>query len=71
MQKLIKPDDVAERCNYSVHSIRRLAAQDKIPHRRFGRTLRFDASEVESWLLQIARGPKVVANWNTQGEVVR
>jgi rhamnose utilization protein RhaD (predicted bifunctional aldolase and dehydrogenase) len=25
MQKLMRPEDVAERCNYSVHSIRRLA----------------------------------------------
>lgn len=71
MDKLMRPEDVAERCNYSVHSIRRLAAQDKIPHRRFGRTLRFDASEVEGWLLQIARGPKVVANWSSSKGVTR
>jgi excisionase family DNA binding protein len=71
MDKLMKPEDVAERCNYSVHSIRRLAAQDKIPHRRFGRTLRFDSSEVEGWLLQIARGPKVIANWTKRTEVAQ
>lgn len=69
MDKLMRPEDVAERCNYSVHSIRRLAAHDKIPHRRFGRTLRFDPGEVESWLLQIARGPKVFASWSNHREV--
>ena len=69
MDKLLKPEDVAEICNYSVHSIRRLAAQDRIPHRRFGRTLRFDSNELEGWLMQIARGPKVVPNWTSQAEV--
>jgi len=59
MSKLIRPEQLAERINYSVHSIRRLAAQDKIPHRRFGRTLRFDADEIEGWLRQISRGPQV------------
>lgn len=60
MSKLIRPEQLAERINYSVHSIRRLAAQDKIPHRRFGRTLRFDADEIEGWLRQISRGPQVI-----------
>jgi excisionase family DNA binding protein len=60
MKNLIRPEQVAERCSYSVHSIRRLAANDKIPHRRFGRTLRFDPDEIEQWLNQIARGPQVI-----------
>lgn len=60
MSKFWKVEQVAERCNYSVFSIRRLAAQDKIPHRRFGRTLRFDPDEIEQWLRQIARGPQVI-----------
>jgi excisionase family DNA binding protein len=64
MHKLLRPEQVAERCNYSVFSIRRLAAQDIIPHRRFGRTLRFDADEIERWLQQIARGPKVIGGGN-------
>jgi excisionase family DNA binding protein len=60
MPKLLRPEQVAERCNYSVFSIRRMAAQDIIPHRRFGRTLRFDADEIEAWLRQISRGPQVI-----------
>jgi len=60
MQKLLRPEQVAERCNYSVFSIRRMAAQDAIPHRRFGRTLRFDPDEIEAWLRQISRGPQVI-----------
>ena len=60
MSNLLKPEQLAEKINYSVHSVRRLAAQDKIPHRRFGRTLRFDADEIQAWLRQIARGPQVI-----------
>lgn len=60
MSKLLRPEEVAERTNYSIHSIRRLCAGSVIPHRRIGRTLRFDADEIEAWLRQIARGPAVM-----------
>jgi excisionase family DNA binding protein len=57
---LIKPEKAAELLNYSVFSIRRLCAEDKIPHRRIGRTLRFDEAELTQWLRQNSRGPRVL-----------
>lgn len=60
VNKLIRPEEAAELLNYSIFSIRRLCAEGVIPHRRIGRTLRFDADELQSWLRQVARGPQVI-----------
>jgi predicted DNA-binding transcriptional regulator AlpA len=35
------------------------AAAERLPHFKLGKYLRFDLSEVEAWLEQQRRGPKV------------
>lgn len=48
--KLLTADQVAEVLGMRTDFIYRLAREGRIPHLRFGRTLRFRAEAVEVWI---------------------
>jgi excisionase family DNA binding protein len=48
--RLLTADDVAELLGMRTDFIYRLAREGRIPHLRFGRTLRFRAEAIERWL---------------------
>ena len=45
-EKFLTSDELAEALNVSVHAIRKWRMQGKIPYLKFGRSLRFRASDV-------------------------
>jgi excisionase family DNA binding protein len=48
--RLLSAPEVAERLQLTTDFIYALARKDEIPHLRFGRTLRFRAAAIETWL---------------------
>jgi len=51
MQKILTITEVAERLRMHPVSVYRLVKEAKLPVFRIGRLLRFDADEVEKWIL--------------------
>ena len=47
---LLRAEDVAELLQLRVDHIYKLARENRIPHLRFGRTLRFRAEAIDQWL---------------------
>lgn len=45
-----KPKDVAEKLGKSVVWVQRMAAAEKLPHRKIGKDLRFYRHEIEAWI---------------------
>ena len=45
-EKFLTSDELAEKLNVSVHTIRKWRKQEKIPYYKFGHCLRFKLSEV-------------------------
>lgn len=54
---LVSIGDVARRLGVTERHVRRLVAEDRIPHRRWGKLLRFDPVDIEAWLDSVRRGP--------------
>ena len=48
--RLLDAEAVAEQLRMRVDFIYRLAREGRIPHLRFGRTLRFRAEAIDQWL---------------------
>lgn len=48
--RLLRAEDVAERLQLRVDHIYKLAREERIPHIRFGRTLRFRDEAITRWL---------------------
>jgi excisionase family DNA binding protein len=55
-QRLLNAEQVAEILSMRVDYVYALARRDEIPHRRFGRTLRFRAEAIDRWLEETERG---------------
>lgn len=49
-RSLIDLAAVAERLGVNQRHVRRLVAERRIPHIKWGHLLRFDADEIEAWL---------------------
>ena len=47
----------ADRLGVTVRHVRRLVTERRIPHRKWGNTLRFDPDEIEAWIDQTRRPP--------------
>jgi excisionase family DNA binding protein len=52
IQKLMGPDQLADLLSVSKASVYRLTESGKIPHYKVGRSLRFDMSDVVTYLEQ-------------------
>jgi len=48
--RLLRAEDVADRLQLRVDHIYKIAREERIPHIRFGRTLRFRAEAIDHWL---------------------
>ncbi len=48
---------VADRLGVTVRHVRRLVTERRIPHHKWGNTLRFDPDEIEAWIRQTRRPP--------------
>ena len=48
---LLKPEEVAERLNVSLRFIRRLCHERRVPYTKVGKFVRFDAGELEAWIV--------------------
>jgi excisionase family DNA binding protein len=53
---LIDLPAVAELLGVNERHIRRLVAERRIPHLKWGHLLRFDVDEIDAWLEQARRG---------------
>ena len=53
---LIDLPAVAELLGVNERHVRRLVAERRIPHLKWGRLLRFDREELDTWLDQARRG---------------
>jgi excisionase family DNA binding protein len=47
---LLNAEQVAERIGMTTDFVYRLAREKRIPHLKFGRTLRFRAEAIEDWI---------------------
>jgi excisionase family DNA binding protein len=54
--RLLTADQVAERIGMTTDYVYALSRQDRIPHLRFGRTLRYRAEAIDDWLRDSERG---------------
>jgi excisionase family DNA binding protein len=54
-ERLLTAEDVAELIGMRVDYVYRLAREDRIPHLRFGRVLRFRSKAIEAWLEESER----------------
>jgi excisionase family DNA binding protein len=54
--RLLTAEDVAQILGMRTDFLYRLAREGRIPHLRFGRTLRFRAEAIETWLEEQERG---------------
>lgn len=57
MSRLLTAQEAAALLNVPPTWVLAEAREDRIPHVRFGRYVRFDATEVEAWWRERARGP--------------
>jgi excisionase family DNA binding protein len=48
---MLKPEEVAERLNVSLRFIRRLCHERRVPYTKVGKFVRFDADELEAWIM--------------------
>jgi excisionase family DNA binding protein len=48
---MLKPEEVAERLNVSLRFIRRLCHERRVPYTKVGKFVRFDAEELEAWIM--------------------
>jgi excisionase family DNA binding protein len=48
---LLKPEEVAARLNVSLRFIRRLCHERRVPYTKVGKFVRFDADELEAWIM--------------------
>ncbi len=48
---MLKPEEVAERLNVSLRFIRRLCHERRVPYTKVGKFVRFDADELEAWIV--------------------
>jgi excisionase family DNA binding protein len=49
--RLLKPEEAAERLNVSLRFIRRLCHERRLPYTKVGKFVRFDADELEAWIV--------------------
>jgi excisionase family DNA binding protein len=49
-ERLLKPEEAAERLNVSLRFIRRLCHERRLPYTKVGKFVRFDAYELEAWI---------------------
>lgn len=49
--RLLKPEEAAERLNVSLRFIRRLCHERRLPYTKVGKFVRFDADELEAWII--------------------
>lgn len=54
---LIDVDAVAQRLGTTPRHVRQLVTDKRIPYKKVGRLLRFDPTEVESWLEENSKDP--------------
>jgi excisionase family DNA binding protein len=54
----VRAETVAEFLGIAPQTVYRLANRNEIPHRRYGRAIRFDLDEVVRWDRQRRRGPE-------------
>ncbi len=50
LRHLVSIEDLAEHLGVSVRHVRRLVSERRIPFHKWGRLLRFDIDEVNTWL---------------------
>ena len=55
---LMEIDKTAEYLGVSVRHVRRLVAERRIPHLKWGSKLHFDPDEIDAWLDQWRRPPR-------------
>ena len=48
---MLRPEEVAERLNVSLRFIRRLCHERRVPYTKVGKFVRFDADELEAWIM--------------------
>ena len=48
---MLKPEEVAARLNVSLRFIRRLCHERRVPYTKVGKFVRFDADELEAWIV--------------------
>jgi excisionase family DNA binding protein len=55
---MLRPEEVAERLNVSLRFIRRLCHERRVPYTKVGKFVRFDADELEAWIVTHRVGPQ-------------
>jgi excisionase family DNA binding protein len=55
---MLTPEEVAERLNISLRFIRRLCHERRVPYTKVGKFVRFDAEELEAWIMTHRVGPE-------------
>ncbi len=58
--RLLSAPEVAERLQLTTDFVYALARRGEIPHLRFGRTLRFRAEAIETWLRDQEQDPNTI-----------
>jgi excisionase family DNA binding protein len=56
MGRLLTAQEVAELIGMRTDYVYQLAREERIPHLRYGRTLRFRAEAIEEWIRESERG---------------
>lgn len=56
MRELITTEDVAKILRLSNVTVRKMVSDGRIPHFKVGRSVRFDPSVLERWLMKQRRG---------------
>ena len=61
LPQLLTIDELAERLGVSIHHIRRLIAERRVPYLKVGRFVRFDPADIAAWL-DDARHPQYLSH---------
>jgi excisionase family DNA binding protein len=57
-RRLLDVEGLAERLNVNAHWVRRAVREKRLPYYKTGRLLRFDADEIERWLIDQRHAPR-------------
>ena len=57
MSQLITIEQPAQQTGLSVHTLRKMCSQRRIPHVKLGGAVRFDPGELDKWIKQNTRMP--------------
>lgn len=60
MDRMLKPEEVAEKLNISRPTLYKWVQKGKIPAYKYGRGLRFSEEEIEQWVKQHPKHPEMI-----------